>query len=134
MKSCLVVDDSHVVRQVLCRILEEFQLKCHGAENGLEAFEYCEQQMPDVVFLDWNMPVMNGLEFVEKLRQLDKGDHPVVFFCTTESEVGLMDRGIQAGADEYITKPFDSKVIRTKLIQTGVISENLKTGFDDIES
>ncbi len=133
MKRCLVVDDSHVVRKVLCRILAEFQLECDEAENGLIAYEYCEKNaMPDVIFLDWNMPVMNGLEFIEKIRSMEGGTGPVVIFCTTENDMGLIGRGVQAGANEYIMKPFDSRIIRTKLIQTGIIPANLKTGFDVI--
>lgn len=130
MKFCLVVDDSHVVRKVLARILEEFNLTCEEAEDGLKAFEFCEKKMPDVVFLDWNMPVMNGLECVEKIRSLENGDHPIVIFCTTENDMSLITKGMKAGANEYIMKPFDSKIIKTKLIQTGVIDKNTKTGFD----
>ncbi len=129
MKLCLVVDDSHVVRQVLCRILEEFGLKCQEAENGLRAYEFCQKTLPDIIFLDWNMPIMNGLECVEKIRDLENGTSPIIVFCTTENDLALISRGMKAGANEYIMKPFDSQVIRTKLIQTGIISKNLKTGF-----
>ena len=130
MKLCLVVDDSHVVRKVLCRILEEFHFKCEEAEDGLKAYEFCETKMPDVIFLDWNMPVMNGLECVEKIRALDGGDKPTIIFCTTENNMTLITKGIKAGADEYIMKPFDSKIIKTKLVQTKVIEKDMKTGFD----
>ncbi len=130
MKSCLVVDDSHVVRKVLYRILEEFDLVCSEAENGLDAFEVCKKDMPDVIFLDWNMPVMNGLECVEQIRSLDNGNHPTIIFCTTENDMSLITRGMKAGANEYIMKPFDSKIIKTKLIQTNIIDKDMKTGFD----
>ena len=129
MTHCLVVDDSHVVRKVLCRILEEFNLDCHEAENGLQAYKYCQEKMPEVVFLDWNMPMMNGLECVEKLRSIESPYQPVIIFCTTENDMSLINKGIKAGADEYIMKPFDSKIIHKKLVQTGVISKDLKTGF-----
>lgn len=131
MKLCLVVDDSHVVRKVLCRILEEFNLSCEEAEDGMKAYEFCENKMPDVIFLDWNMPVMNGLECVEKIRSLEKGAHPTIIFCTTENDMSLITKGIKAGADEYIMKPFDSKIIKTKLIQTNVIPKDTKTSFDE---
>ncbi len=122
MKLCLVVDDSRVVRKVACRILEDLDISTAEAEDGSVAYDFCQKQMPDIILLDWNMPVMNGLEFLEKLRAMENGGEPVVIFCTTENDMDHIMRGMQAGANEYIMKPFDSDIIQTKFIQTGVLA------------
>ena len=121
MKSCLVVDDSRVVRKVARRILEDLSFHIHEAEDGREAIAVCENGMPDAVLLDWNMPVMNGIEFLEKLRSLDGGDQPKVVFCTTEADMDHIQRALLAGANEYIMKPFDSDIIESKFAQVGLI-------------
>lgn len=121
MKSCLVVDDSGVVRKVARRIVEGLGFSCLEAEDGQKACEACESAMPDAILLDWNMPIMNGLEFLEKLRQMDNGQHPKVVFCTTENDMTYIQKAIEAGANEYIMKPFDSDVIQAKFIQVGLL-------------
>ncbi len=121
MKSCLVVDDSRVVRKVARRIAEDLGFDCDEAEDGQQAYEFCQGKMPDAVLLDWNMPVMSGIEFLEKLRQMDGGDHPKVIFCTTENDMAHIQRAITAGANEYIMKPFDSEIIQSKFSQIGLI-------------
>lgn len=121
MKSCLVVDDSRVVRKVARRIAEDLGFSCTEAEDGQKAYEACQNNMPDAILLDWNMPVMSGIEFLERLRQMDNGAHPKVVFCTTENDIGHIQRAIQAGANEYIMKPFDSEIIQSKFAQIGLI-------------
>lgn len=121
MKSCLIVDDSRVVRKVAQRIVEDLGFACHEAEDGEKAYQFCTTQMPDVILLDWNMPVMSGIEFLEKLRAMDGGDAPKVVFCTTENGLNHIQRAIAAGADEYIMKPFDSEIIESKFAQIGII-------------
>lgn len=120
MKSCLVVDDSRVVRKVARRIVEELGFSCSEAEDGQQAYDACKQQMPDAILLDWNMPVMSGIEFLEKLRQMENGKTPKVVFCTTENDIAHIQRAIQAGANEYIMKPFDSEIIESKFSQIGL--------------
>lgn len=121
LKTCLVVDDSNVVRKVARRITEDLGFNCIEAEDGQQALELCQKEMPDVIILDWNMPVMNGLEFLKEMRASDNGDHPKVIFCTTENDMDNIQKAMEAGADEYIMKPFDSEIIETKLIQVGII-------------
>lgn len=119
---CLVVDDSRVVRKVARRIVEEIGFECEEAEDGQKAYDFCAEEMPDAILLDWNMPVMSGIEFLEKLREMDDGSHPKVVFCTTENDMSHIQRAIQAGANEYIMKPFDSEIIQTKFAQIGLLS------------
>jgi two-component system chemotaxis response regulator CheY len=121
MKICLVVDDSRVVRKVARRIVEEIGFQCEEAEDGVEAYSYCEKQMPDAILLDWNMPNMNGLEFLEKLRAHPSGATPKVVFCTTENDMSYIQRAMGAGADEYIMKPFDGDIVQTKFEQVGLL-------------
>lgn len=121
MASCLIVDDSKVVRMVARRILEDLKFEILEAEDGKEAMDHCLKAMPDVVLLDWNMPVMNGLDFLRALRKVDGGDEPVVVFCTTENDMDHIRQAISAGANEYIMKPFDRAIIEAKFSQVGVL-------------
>jgi two-component system, chemotaxis family, chemotaxis protein CheY len=121
MKSCLIVDDSKVVRKVARRILEDLHFSIEEAADGKLAMEACLKHMPDVILLDWNMPVMNGLEFLRALRGTTGGDAPVVVFCTTENDLAHIQQAIGAGANEYIMKPFDSDIIQTKFAQVGIL-------------
>jgi two-component system chemotaxis response regulator CheY len=119
MKSCLVVDDSRVIRKVSRHILESLDFTVAEAENGQQALERCSEDMPDVVLLDWNMPVMSGIEFIAQLRQRAGGDRPKVVFCTTENDVAHIREAISAGADEYVMKPFDHETLQIKLQLVG---------------
>lgn len=123
MPTCLVVDDSRVVRKVARRILEELNFKCEEAEDGQQAYEFCSKMMPEVILLDWNMPVMSGIEFLEKLREMPSGGAPRVVFCTTENDMSHIQRAMMAGANEYIMKPFDTDIIKSKFIQIGLIND-----------
>lgn len=121
MKTCLVVDDSKVVRMVARKILEELGFEVHEAEDGQVALDKCMDSMPDVVLLDWNMPVMSGIEYLRALRVTEEGKRPIVIFCTTENDLSHIQEGIAAGANEYIMKPFDSDIIQSKFAQTGAL-------------
>lgn len=121
MPSCLIIDDSRLVRQVSKRIVEDLGFTCGEAEDGKHAYEVCQEFMPDLIIVDWNMPVMSGLEFVEKLRAMEGGAHPKVIFCTTEDNLGHIERALRAGATEYIMKPFNRDMIQSKLIQIGLM-------------
>ncbi len=121
MKSCLIVDDSRVIRLVARKILEEMSFQIAEAADGREALEHCQKTMPDAVLLDWNMPVMSGIEFLRKLRLEPQGDRPVVIFCTTENDLDHIQEAISAGANEYIMKPFDSEIIQSKFQQVGLL-------------
>ncbi len=103
------------------RILEELDFEIAEAVDGQNALDQCQNAMPDVVLLDWNMPVMNGIDFLRALRLSAGGEQPVVVFCTTETDMDHIREAISAGANEYIMKPFDSDIIQTKFAQAGLI-------------
>lgn len=121
MKICLVVDDSRVVRKIARRILEGLDFEIAEAGDGMEALAFCRAAMPDAVLLDWAMPVMDGLEFVRRLRQEPGGEAPVVVFCTSENEPVRIVEALEGGADEYIMKPFDGDIIEAKFAQAGLL-------------
>jgi two-component system chemotaxis response regulator CheY len=121
MKTCLVADDSSVIRKVARRILEKLDFQIIEAEDGEQALEACRSAMPDAVLLDWNMPKMDGYEFLRNLRRLPDGDRPKVVFCTTENDVAHIARALHAGANEYIMKPFDKEIVEAKFQEVGLI-------------
>jgi two-component system chemotaxis response regulator CheY len=121
MKHCLVVDDSSVIRKVARCILEDMSFRTSEAENGQEALNQCQSEMPDAVLLDWNMPVMDGIDFLHALRKESNGETPKVIFCTTENDAEHINRAISAGANEYIMKPFDKDIIEAKFQEVGLI-------------
>ncbi len=121
MKHCLIVDDSAVIRKVARRILENLSFRISEAEDGEQALVACEEDMPDVVLLDWNMPVMDGYACLKALRQMPNGDGPKVVFCTTENDVAHIARAMHAGADEYIMKPFDKEIMTAKFQEVGLV-------------
>jgi two-component system, chemotaxis family, chemotaxis protein CheY len=123
MKTCLVVDDSRVIRKVARRILEDLGFSVSEAADGLEALTACRAFLPDSVLLDWNMPVMSGIEFLRQLRQEFVDGRPTVIFCTTENDLEHIAEAMRAGADEYIMKPFDGDILQSKLIETGLLSQ-----------
>jgi two-component system chemotaxis response regulator CheY len=120
MKSCLVVDDSKVIRKVARHILETLEFSVEEAEDGRDALRRCDASMPDVILLDWNMPVMGGLDFLRALRQSPHSNQPKVVFCTTENDLSHIRAAIEAGADEYVMKPFDRETLHAKLQIVGV--------------
>ncbi len=121
MKYCLIVDDSKVIRMVARKILEELELETDEAADGKLALAGCQRKMPDVILLDWNMPVMDGINFLRALRNLPGGETPKVIFCTTENDIERIQEAIDAGANEYIMKPFDSEIIQAKFAQVGLL-------------
>lgn len=123
MKNCLVVDDSKTMRMIVTHIMQDLGYQCREAENGADARDKCVVAMPDLIMLDWNMPVMSGIEFIQILRAMPNGRNPRVIFCTTESDFSFIERALSAGCDEYIMKPFDKHIVETKLVQLGMREE-----------
>lgn len=120
-QTCLVVDDSRVVRKIARRMLEANGFIVTEAADGSLALDACRQAMPDCVLLDWNMPVMNGLKFLKALRAEFGPDKPLVMFCTTENDISFIEQAITHGAQEFIMKPFDEEILIGKFSQMGLI-------------
>lgn len=124
-RTCLIADDSRVVRKVLGRIVTDFGFSFIEAEDGLKALNACTASMPDCIMLDWTMPVMDGLEFLGRLRALENGSNPKVIMCSTKSAAAQIQRAMNSGADEYVIKPFDHTIIRRKFLQLGLLKNGL---------
>jgi CheY-like chemotaxis protein len=118
-RTCLIVDDSRVIRKVSSKIAISLGYVPIEAENGEEALARCKKSMPDLVLTDWNMPEMDGIEFVTKLRAIPTPKEPTVVFCTSNGEAKDIHDGIAAGADDYIVKPFDEAALKAKLEKLG---------------
>ena len=120
MTNFLVVDDSGVIRKIARKMLEEMGFAVAEACDGLDAIKACESAMPDAILLDWNMPNMDGITFIRAHREKPEGEAPKVVFCTTESDFSHISAALEAGANEYIFKPFDMDTLRDKLSMAGV--------------
>lgn len=120
VRTCLIVDDSRIIRKVSRRIVEGLGFEVDEAADGAEALAYCAAMMPELVLLDWNMPVMDGITFLRRLRAQPGGDQPKVLFCTIETAVDRIQEALEAGADDYVMKPFDGEILTSKLAEAGV--------------
>lgn len=121
VRTCLIVDDSRIIRKVARRIVEGLGFEVDEAADGAEALSYCAGLMPDVILLDWNMPVMDGLTFLRRLRAHAGGEKPKVLFCTIETGPDRIAEALSAGADDYVMKPFDSEIIQSKFAEVGAV-------------
>jgi two-component system chemotaxis response regulator CheY len=120
-KTCLVVEDSSIVRKMARRILEGLGFDVVEAEDGVDALVVCKRAMPEAILLDWNMPVMDGYHFLCHLRRMPGGDEPKVVFCTTENGIDHITQAIDGGANEYIMKPFDKEIVAAKFQEVGLL-------------
>ena len=112
---CLIVDDSRTVRRIARRILEDAGMRVAEAADGLEGLEACRTRRPDYVLLDWNMPRMNGIDCLRAVRAEFGNDLPRVILCTTENDPEHIVAAIEAGAQEFIMKPFDADILLGKI-------------------
>ena len=120
-RTCLIVDDSRIIRKVARRIMEDLSFEVTEAADGAEALDQCQALLPQVVLLDWQMPVMDGLTFLRRLRELPGGQAPKVVFCSVETRADRIAEALSAGADEYVMKPFDGEILQAKLAEVGVV-------------
>ena len=120
-RTCLIVDDSRIIRKVARRIVEGLGFEVDEAGDGVEALTYCASVMPDIILLDWNMPVMDGLTFLRRLRAQPGGERPKVLFCTIETHPERIAEALSAGADDYVMKPFDGEILSSKLTEVGAV-------------
>jgi len=119
----LVIDDSRTMRKILGRILQPMGFEVAEAGDGREGFERLRQAGNiDIVLVDWNMPEMDGLAFVRAVRADSTYEAVRLMMVTTESDLSRVATALEAGADEYVMKPFSEDVIREKLVLLGLTS------------
>ncbi len=116
---CLIVDDSRTVRRIARRIIEEAGLRAAEAADGDEGLDACRSLRPDYVLLDWNMPRVNGIECLKAIRREFGDTAPQVIVCTTENDPEHIVIAIEAGAQEFIMKPFDAQILLGRLAEVG---------------
>ena len=113
----LIIDDSPTMRMIIARELLEMHCEVKEARDGKEGLEALKRDSDwDFILLDWNMPIMDGITFLRALRKLEGGASPKVVFCTTETGVDHLREAFDAGADEYIMKPFDAAMLQVKIL------------------
>ena len=125
MAKAMVIDDSRAIRMILSRTLRELGYEVCEASNGKEALTLLRDQNGEVslILVDWNMPEMNGLEFVKSVRADPEKAAMTLMMVTTETEVEQMGRALEAGANEYVMKPFTPEIITDKLRILGALLE-----------
>jgi two-component system chemotaxis response regulator CheY len=122
MPTCLVVDDSATMRRIARRMLEALGFEITEAADGVDALAALQQGTPDIVLLDWEMPRLDGLETLRAMRQAPWGQAPRVVMCTTLTDMARIAAALEAGADEYIMKPYDGDILADKLRGIGVLA------------
>lgn len=126
-RRCLIIDPSSMVRRVAARIIRELGLDALDAKTGQEGLDVCADRMPDAIMIDWTLPDMQADQFLNELDGIlarSNGARPTVIFCSGERSVSRIVDALKAGADEYIMKPFDSDIIRSKFVLAGLIEDS----------
>lgn len=117
----LTVDDSKLVRRLVTRALEDLGFTVNEAGNGEEAMvSLLTDGPPDLIILDWNMPVMDGLDFLTRMRKVDKFAPVKVVMVTARNEMEAVMTAVGAGANEYLMKPFTPELLEAKIRMTGL--------------
>lgn len=119
-KLCLVADQSAAIRNAASSILRDLRFHVAEAENGREALVKCSQRRPDAIFLDARMDFSDGFEFLKALKDRGIAGQPKIIFCTTERDPSHIARAIEAGAHEYLIKPFDRSILSATLDKLGL--------------
>jgi two-component system chemotaxis response regulator CheY len=115
-----------MVRRVATRIIRDIGFEVTEARSGQEALDYCADRIPTAVMFDWNMGDMDALSWITQLQAtVKRADEamPILIFCTGERRVDQIVEALKAGANEYIMKPFDSDIIRSKFALAGLLSD-----------
>ena len=121
MKTCLIVEDSEIIREIAMRILAELSIESREVEDAAAGLEQCRQNKPDFVLLDWDLPSLGALDFLRGAAELPQDQRPTILLCATENDPQQFSLAKAAGAAHHILKPFDRQSIEAKLAQMGVI-------------
>ncbi len=120
---CLIADDSQIIRMVLAKIFSNFGFEVEVAEDGDEVIEKCLAMEPDIVVMDWWLPVIDGIDVLYKIRNDKRIRQPRIVFCSSNANPEKISEALQGGADDYLMKPFDEEIIKSKLIILGLLRE-----------
>lgn len=121
-KSCLIVDDSAVIREIAIRIISDLGLASSGADAAAAALEACRANKIDAVLLDWDLPSMGALDFLRGAAALEPEQKPAIILCATENDPQQFSLAKAAGAAHYVLKPFDKETLAAKLQEIGLLA------------
>ncbi len=120
---CLIADDSRIIRMVLAKILSNLGFEVEEAEDGDEVIEKCLETEPDLVIMDWWLPVIDGIDVLYKIRDAKHIRQPRIIFCSANTDPEKISEALDGGADDYLMKPFDEEIIKSKLVILGLVKE-----------
>jgi len=115
MASCVIADDSKIMRMLLSKIMDNFGYVVSEAENGEDLIEQCALDMPDLIICDWHLPLIEGIDVLHKIRSNKDCKQPIFLFCSHINDVSVIRQALAAGADDFIMRPFDEDIIASKL-------------------
>lgn len=121
MLKCLIADDSKIIRMLLVKIMGNLNFEVMEAEDGEEVVELCQINEPDLIIMDWRLPILEGIDALYKIRNAKKIKQPKVIFCSSMTDVDKIREALAGGADDYIMKPFDEEIIISKLAILGLL-------------
>ena len=115
MPRCFIADDSKTMRMLLIKIMENFGYMVEEAEDGEDLLEQCTSDMPDLIISDWNLPLIDGIDVLYKIRSNRNVRQPVFLFCSYIKDTEIIKQALKGGADDFIMRPFDEDIIAQKL-------------------
>lgn len=115
MPRCLIADDSKTMRMLLIKIMENFGYTVEEAEDGEDLLEQCTADMPDLIISDWNLPLIDGIDVLYKIRSNQNIRQPIFLFCSYIKDTEIIRQALKGGADDFIMRPFDEDIIAQKL-------------------
>lgn len=121
MKTCLIVDESRVIRLVARKILQQLDFRTTEAGDGAGALEACRREMPDAILLEGAPPTADGVEFLKELRAMPEGGKPVVVLCRDDLDDATAAAARDAGANGTLKKPYDGDLLRAAFAEAGAI-------------
>lgn len=121
MATCLIADDSKIIRMLLSKIMSNFGFVVLEAEDGEEVYELCVSNQPQLIIMDYNLPILDGIDVLYKIREDKKIKQPKIFFCSSFTDVDRIKQALNGGADDYVMKPFDEDIIASKLDIVGLL-------------
>lgn len=124
MPSCIIADDSKVIRILLCKIMENFGYSVSEAEDGEDLLRQCGQHTPDLIISDWNLPLIDGSDVLYKIRSDTQLKQPLFIFCSYIKDPNIIAQALAGGADDFIMRPFDEDIIASKLRILKVLRRN----------
>lgn len=115
MAKCLVADDSKIIRMLFVKIMGNLGFEVIEAEDGEEVVELCQLEEPDLIVMDYRLPVLDGIDAMYKIRNSRIEKQPKIMFCSSMTEESIIREALDGGADDYVMKPFDEEIIISKL-------------------